>query len=82
MMEIFEQYGLKSCYHTLNQEEYGNESKATHYYHGKVDRPFHIDYCFVSHNVLQGIDHLAIGGMEEYVPLSDHVPLVLEFSLC
>lgn len=80
IMGLFESYGLKSCYHSNSMEEFSLESAATYYHYGKVDMPFHIDYCFVSQDVLQGMQTFHIGTAEEYLSLSDHVPLVLEFT--
>lgn len=81
MMDLFEGYGLKSCYHSLSNEEFGSEGQATYYHYGKMDKPFHIDYCFVSEDILQSMEQFKIGLGKEYLPFSDHVPLVLEFTL-
>lgn len=79
--DLFNSHGIKSCYHHFSNEEYGLESKATHYYHRKSDRPFHIDYCFVSEEILQSTKAFYIGESEEWVKLSDHFPLVLEATI-
>ncbi|WP_409304067.1 hypothetical protein [Peribacillus sp. SCS-155] len=81
MMEIFENYGLKSCYHSISREEYGSESQATYYHYGKSDKPFHLDYCFVSQDILPRMNQFYIGTAKEFLPFSDHVPLVFEFTL-
>jgi exodeoxyribonuclease III len=81
MMGIFENYGLKSIYHINNTEEFGSESVPTYYHYGKSDRPFHLDYCFVSEGIWQGMSQFEIGTSDEYLPFSDHVPLVFEFTL-
>lgn len=81
IIDLFNSFGLKSCYHLLNNEEFGSESHATYYHYGKLDRPFHLDYCLVSHGVLRAIQQFYIGRDMEYAPLSDHLPLVVEFSL-
>lgn len=81
MMELFESYGLISCYHSISKEEFGSESQATYYHYGKIDKPFHLDYCLVSQDILQGMQQFNIGSSKEYLPFSDHVPLVFEFTL-
>lgn len=81
IMALFENYDLKSCYHTIEKEEFSTESKATYYHYGKFDKPFHVDYCFGSKEVLEGMHSFTTGTAEEYLPFSHHVPLILDFSL-
>lgn len=81
IMDKLESYGLVSCYHSITMEEFSKESIATYYHYGKLDKPFHVDYCFGSKDVLQGIQSFYTGTPEDYLSLSHHVPLVLEFAL-
>lgn len=81
IIDLFNNYNLISCYHHFNNEEFGSETKETYYHYGKVDRPFHLDYCLVSNEVLPTIENFYIGEKEVYAPLSDHLPLVVEFEM-
>lgn len=81
IIDLFEGYDLKSCYHSISKEAFGSESKATYYHYSKSDRPFHLDYCFVSQHIIQGMKEFYIGSAEEYLPYSDHVPIAFEFTL-
>ena len=81
IIDLFNSFKLTSCYHHFNKEEFGSESSATYYHYGKSDRPFHLDYCLVSREILQVTQQFYIGGADEYAGFSDHLPLVLEFAI-
>ncbi|AGK54537.1 hypothetical protein B1NLA3E_13955 [Bacillus sp. 1NLA3E] len=57
------------------------ENQGTYYHYGSRDKPFHLDYCFVSQDILEGIQQFYIGNGKEYLSYSDYVPLVVEFTL-
>ena len=81
IINLFSDYHLTSCYHYINQESYGEESQFTYYHHQDLEKPFHIDYCFVSQEFIDGLNHFKIGELEEYIKVSDHLPLLLESTL-
>jgi endonuclease/exonuclease/phosphatase family metal-dependent hydrolase len=74
------EFGLKSCYHSYSQEQQGNEAKFTLFQNYKIEKSFHIDYCFVPNN-WQIID-VQIGNYDFWVKsrLSDHCPLTVEID--
>ncbi|MGG1680254.1 hypothetical protein ACIFOT_31790 [Neobacillus sp. NRS-1170] len=78
ILDLLSSNNMVSCYHHYSNEEFGAESKATYHHHKKSEHPFHIDYCFVSNEWLQSIQHFYVGEGEEWVNLSDHFPLVIE----
>jgi len=80
LVRAFEGLGLQSVYHSLRGEAQGNETEATFYFWRQRARAFHIDHCFVSSSLLGGCS-LAIGTPDEWLSLSDHMPLVLEVVL-
>lgn len=71
-----EQLGLKSLYHHKFNETQGNESQATFYMHRKTDKPYHIDYAFVTKEYINA--NIAIGNTEKWLSVSDHLPLLIE----
>ncbi|MGM0836552.1 MAG: endonuclease/exonuclease/phosphatase family protein [Bacillota bacterium] len=81
IIELLNRNGLESCYHYLNKEKFGSESKATYYHYKKKDRPFHIDYCFVSREILKHTKNFYIDEGEDWIQSSDHLPLVIEVEL-
>ncbi|MCI2254771.1 hypothetical protein L2D08_10385 [Domibacillus sp. PGB-M46] len=81
LTDLFREHGLESCYHYFSKEEYGSERHATYYHYGKRDRPFHIDYCMVSKEILQNVQKFYIGESEEWGAFSDHLPLILDIKI-
>jgi exodeoxyribonuclease-3 len=41
-------YDIHSLYHEHSKENQGKETKPTFYMYRKLDKPYHIDYCFAS----------------------------------
>lgn len=68
---------LISVYHNLNDEKQGKESGKTFYLYRHLDKPYHIDYVYAGEGT---INDLEILDAEEWIKLSDHIPLVFEFD--
>jgi exodeoxyribonuclease III len=45
------------------------------------DKPYHIDYCFVSTDMIEKLKSVEIGEHETWSKLSDHVPLIVTFEI-
>jgi len=77
--------GLVSAYHELRGETQGGESVPTLYWRDrKKDGPcYHIDYIFLTAQLLAQVSELSIGSYEDWCGsgLSDHVPIVLDLDL-
>lgn len=74
-----EEIGIVSAYHHFTKEEQGKETQPTFYLHRNVNKPYHIDYCFTPREMLKTMDSLKIGTYDEWINISDHVPVVLTF---
>lgn len=70
--------GLQSSYHAHFKEEQGRESKATFFLQRRLVRPYHIDYAFFG--TAWTVVNVAIGGTEEWLTESDHMPMVVDYS--
>jgi endonuclease/exonuclease/phosphatase family metal-dependent hydrolase len=68
---------VHSLYHKVTGEAQGHESQATFYMYRKREKPYHIDYAFLSGRLL-GTSSLIIGKPEKWLEHSDHMPLVVE----
>lgn len=70
--------GMRSLYHQHMVEEFGHESRATHYFLRDQARPFHIDYIFASHGLT--MTSFDLGNPSDWIGrgLGDHVPLLAE----
>lgn len=71
---------IYSVYHEYFNEEQGKEKQPTLYMYRKKEKPYHIDYCFVSANILDKIKDVEVGTHEEWTTHSDHSPLIIEFE--
>lgn len=72
--------GIESFYHKLKEEEQGKESKPTLYFQRKLDRPYHIDYVFGSKEFGEILSKLDVGIAENWLDISDHMPIITEYE--
>lgn len=80
VIETLESKNIFSSYHYFFREDQGKESKPTFYYHHKKEKPFHIDFCFFSKNLLDKINNVEVGKFEDWYTYSDHVPIVINLN--
>lgn len=80
VVDLLSALGIHSLYHEFYKEEQGLESMPTHYFWKKQEKPFHIDFIFASQAFSERLKTVEVGGYEEWVRFSDHVPLVTKFS--
>lgn len=67
--------GIKSAYHDSSGEAHGAEKAHTHY-HGLSKGYFHIDYIFLSEDLMRRKTHFEIGPIKH----SDHAPLIIDLD--
>jgi len=70
---------IHSLYHNIENEDPGKETKNTFYLYRNQDKPYHIDYVFLSKNLLDS-SSLEICKPEPWLEYSDHVPLVFTIN--
>ena len=71
--------GLESCYHRGSNEEQGKETRPTFFMYRKPEKPYHIDYAFLSQALLPNAK-LEIGDIDTWLEHSDHMPVVVDIS--
>ncbi len=69
---------IYSSYHRFFKEEQGKETQGTYFHYHKENRPFHIDFCFLSENILTRLVNVEIGKFKDWIHLSDHVPMIID----
>jgi endonuclease/exonuclease/phosphatase family metal-dependent hydrolase len=69
--------GLRSAYHAVCSDEFGEESEATFHMHKKKDRPYHIDYTFVPGHRIESEIEVTVGRHDDWIDASDHMPLLV-----
>jgi exonuclease III len=72
---------IHSIYHNHFNIEQGQEEHPTFYLQRKQDKPYHIDYCFASSDILMKFKNIEIGTYENWIAYSDHTPLIIDFEL-
>lgn len=71
--------GINSLYHTQTGLSQGAEEQPTFYLHRKLEKPYHIDYAFLSAQLRNGAK-LSIGPVENWIEYSDHLPLIVDIE--
>lgn len=69
--------GLQSLYHHQSAEPQGKETTPTFFMHRNIEKPYHIDYAFLSQELLQSAA-LQIGMSQNWMEHSDHMPLIVD----
>jgi exodeoxyribonuclease-3 len=71
---------IYSCYHLHHKQIQGKEEHPTLYLHRHRDKPYHIDYCFVSSDMANNIESVHIGDYDPWIQFSDHAPVITTFQ--
>ena len=80
VVEELQKKGIESSYHYYFKEEQGDETRSTFFYHHKKEKPFHIDFCFLSKNLTERLSKVEIGKYENWIKYSDHVPMIIDIK--
>jgi len=71
---------IVSLYHENMKLEHGNEKHPTFFMYRKIEKPYHIDYCFASERIFEkGFDFI-VGKPNDWIELSDHTPIIIEIN--
>jgi endonuclease/exonuclease/phosphatase family metal-dependent hydrolase len=77
---LVERLGLldyTSAWHDQTGERHGEESRPTFYMYRRPERTWHLDYAFLTQDLLPGA-RISIGPPEMWLPWSDHLPLIVD----
>lgn len=72
--------GISSSYHIHYGQEHGKEEQPTYYLYRHKDKPYHLDYCFVSADLASKIQSVEIGDYNSWIKYSDHVPVIITLN--
>lgn len=72
---------IHSIYHRHFEIEQGKEKHPTFFLQRNLNKPYHIDYCFASGNILDKVQNVEIGVFENWIAYSDHTPLTVDINL-
>lgn len=77
VVNFLQEKEIVSLYHLQNNEQHGGEKEATFYFYKKKEKPYHLDYCFLSKHLISENTTMEIGKFEDWIKFSDHMPLVV-----
>lgn len=80
VVKLLEDKGICSTYHVHHKQTQGKEEHPTFYLYRHKNKPYHIDYCFASKDMLKKVNSVKIGDFDEWIKYSDHVPLIVMFD--
>lgn len=72
--------GVYSAYHKYYNQAQGQEQHPTLYMYRRIDKPYHIDYCFASIDMIEHLQSVEIGDYDFWTKYSDHVPVIITFN--
>ena len=72
---------IQSIYHRHFDSEQGKEKHPTFFLQRNLNKPYHIDYCFASADLLDKVRNVEIGSYENWIAHSDHSPLIVDFNI-
>jgi len=81
VVELLKKRKIHSAYHQFFNQVQGKEKHNTLYMYRHRNKPYHIDYCFVSSDFSAKIKEVEVGTYEDWKDFSDHTPLMVSFDL-
>ncbi len=81
LVEILEQKEIYSTYHKHYNQTQGKEEHSTLFMYRHQNKPYHIDYCFASVDLIDKLKNVEIGSYEEWTKYSDHKPVIVTFDI-
>jgi exonuclease III len=81
VVSFLEKKGIYSTYHHYYKQSQGKERHPTLYMYRQVGKPYHIDYCFASKDLIEKLNSVEIGNFDSWCQFSDHVPVIVDFDL-
>ena len=66
-----------SAYHSIFDEEFGKESKATLFHTKNLNKKYHIDYAFIRGFKIKNFE---VGNYSDWIKHSDHMPLIIDIE--
>jgi exodeoxyribonuclease-3 len=80
VVKRLEDKGIYSSYHFFHNQVQGKETHPTLYLYRHQNKPYHIDYCFVSKDIAKKIKSVEIGDFDFWCKYSDHVPVIVSLK--
>ena len=72
---------ISSAYHYHFKQTQGKEEHPSFYLYRHLDKPYHLDYCFASKDLMKKLTRAEMGSHEQWCAYSDHTPLIVDFEV-
>ena len=80
LVEFLGGRSIFSTYHLYHKQLQGAELHPTQYMYRHRDKPYHLDYCFASADMVERLHSVEVGDYDTWKKYSDHVPVIVTFS--
>ena len=64
VVKRLEDKGIYSSYHLKNKQTQGKKEHPTFYLNGHQNKPYHLDFCFISTDLAEKLNSVEIGGFD------------------
>ena len=81
VVEFLANKGIHSTYHKFYDQIQGKEKHNTLFMYRHKNKPYHIDYCFASNDLIKKLSHVEVGKYIDWCKYSDHTPLIVTFNI-
>jgi exodeoxyribonuclease III len=81
LVEKLTSLNIFSTYHAHLNLTQGVEEHPTYFMYRHQNRPYHIDYCFASGDLIDKLENVEVGTHEQWAQYSDHSPVIVSFKL-
>lgn len=81
LVDYLKRKNIFSTYHHFHNQFQGHEKDHTLFMHRNIDKPYHIDYCFASLNLIKRLKDVKVGSYERWSKYSDHKPVSVTLDL-
>lgn len=81
VVDFLSEKNIHSIYHKHFNEGQSEEIQPTFFLQRNKIKSYHIDYCFASQNIIDKIQDFEIGGFEDWITYSDHLPLIINIDI-
>lgn len=67
VVKYLEEKNIYSTYHVYHKQQQGKENHPTLYWQKNKNKPYHIDYCFASAELIKGLHSVEVGDFDEWI---------------
>ena len=80
VVRVLAENGIESTYHKYFDQQQGEEKQPTLFMYRHENKPYHVDYCFASADMIEKLKKVEIGKYENWGSVSDHMPIIVDFK--